>query len=197
MWIPCLLIFLSQLNLLSRATSGPSLCCGWSFLTCSRALQAPAIPSPVSSPGLALWGPACLPACWHVPPPLHLPVIHWSKEWQRMVFSAPSSAAALVTDPGLVSHCEAVLAAVRCCKPQCPRLVCGGVSLFQGCVHKLLSSGVRPAVLGKHLILVRPSFFTIGLNFHRFPQSSIQLDLKLFSPQRMSLKVLLPLQWLE
>lgn len=35
-------------------------------------------------------------------------------------------------------------------------------------------------------MLVRPSFFIMGLNFHRLPQSIIQLDLKLLSPQKLS-----------
>lgn len=44
---------------------------------------------------------------------------------------------------------------------------------------------LRPAVLKKHPILVRPSFFITGLNFHGLPQSIIQLDLKLLSPQNV------------
>lgn len=35
-------------------------------------------------------------------------------------------------------------------------------------------------------MLVRPSFFLMGLNFHRLPQSVIQLDLKVLSPLKVS-----------
>lgn len=45
---------------------------------------------------------------------------------------------------------------------------------------------LRPAVLKKHLMLVRLSFLMRGLNSHRLLQSIIQLDLKLLSPPKVS-----------
>lgn len=120
----CLLL-LSQLHTVPRAV--PVLPCTVARASCtySWALQAPAVPSPVDSPAWLLQ--ACLPpsllACPAFPPPYQWSsLMHWSDERQmHSVLPALLLCLIAVTEPSCgVSHCKAVSAAGRCCKPHCP-----------------------------------------------------------------------------